>query len=248
MSDKIKTDDCVKAICGYWEKAIDEGRNLPIGKYHGEAFDLINPKYWKRVKKMGNPNEGFIRLFSNVVVDKERTRAGEEAVSMGRVDWSARIKWVMVVRATDDEVYDVWPGEMIDGEFQTRLSMPVDDEEAWQKVYGEDYKKFPTDEFGQPEPPTDSLIPGGAIHLNVDKELTCVRRSSKKYIKLMEATSGWRMQVLQEEDQAWRGIPVPVTGRRQGRGRADVPQGRRSVHRLGRGAVPRLRGRGQSIP
>lgn len=190
MSDKIKTDDCVKAICGYWEKAIDEGRNLPIGKYHGEAFDLINPKYWKRVKKMGNPNEGFIRLFSNVVVDKERTRAGEEAVSMGRVDWSARIKWVMVVRATDDEVYDVWPGEMIDGEFQTRLSMPVDDEEAWQKVYGEDYKKFPTDEFGQPEPPTDSLIPGGAIHLNVDKELTCVRRSSKKYIKLMEATCG----------------------------------------------------------
>lgn len=223
MSDKIKTEDCVKAICGYWEKAIDEGRNLPIGKYHGEASDLINPKYWKRVKKLGNPNEGFVRLFSNVVVDKECTRAGEEAVSLGRVDLSARIKWVMVVRATDDEFYDVCPGEMIDGEFlegdelERRLRAlstplaavptvasyeemfgkgsasepaPIDDEEAWQKVYGEDYKKFPTDGCGQPEPPADSLIPGGAIHLNVDKEFTCVRRSSKKYIKLMEATCG----------------------------------------------------------
>ena len=248
MSDKIKTEDCVKAICGHWDKAIDEGRPVPVGKYHGKASDLINPKNWKRVKKLGDAKDGFIRLFANVIVDEECKIAGEEAADKGRVDLSARIKWVMVVRATDDEVYDVCPGATIDGEFlegdefekrlrafgtplsvvptivaapapkteskkdeevRERLSkvmgfkiasyeemfgkgsasepLEVDDEEAWQKVYGEDYKKFPTDAFGQPEPPADPLVPGGAIHLNVDKGSPAIERSSRKYIKFMEA-------------------------------------------------------------
>ena len=243
MSDKIKTGDCVQKIIDFWQKAIREDKPLPIGKYHGISSDLVNPKLWKRVKKLGNAKDGFVRLFANVVIDEECTRAGKEAAGLSRVDLSARIKWVMVVRATDDEVYDVCAGATIDGEFlegeeferrlrafSTPLSvvpavvaapkskedevldrltkvlgfrpasyeemygkgsasepLPIDDEEAWEKVYGEDYKKFPTDAFGQPEPPADPLVPGGAIRLNVDKESPAIDRSSKKYIKFMEA-------------------------------------------------------------
>jgi len=210
MSDKITTKDCVKAICDHWAEENRKGNEIP-----GELSELTDPKLWKRVKKMGNAATGFIRLFRNVKIDEACAKADAERCKRGCKPMIDRLKWVAVTRATDDEVYDVSPGALLDGEYyedeskaeavlrkivsECKVEAPVpatvpasssdddeseiDDEKAWREVFGEGYKKFPTDGFFQPIAPPAEPIPGGAIHEVLDKEYHTLERASKKHVE-----------------------------------------------------------------